>query len=489
MPKYSAKEAWSALADLRSRFYRKNAAEYSGDSRKLNQTADAGSFWRRKGKCKLHVPIAADIAATGADLLFGEEPQFSTFHQPGDVGELPQQKRLDELVSKNHLISTLSEAAETAAVMGDVYLKLNWRDNIPYPVITVTQADNALPEYTLGVLDCVHFFSVLSQDATHNECIRVYECYEPGSITMAVFKGTADELGADMGEAALTRLGYSRTINAPIDDMLAVHIPNMRPNRVDRDSPLGRSDFDGERDLMDSLDETFSSWMRDIRLAKARLIVPSEFLRKRPNFDQQGGGFTYEFDEDVETYVAMDMDPDHPGNAITPSQFAIRSTEHAQTCAELIRQIVSLAGYAPQTFGLDINGTAQSGTALHIREKKSYNTLGKKQNYWKSPLEQILTAMVRLDAALYPSQASDPHDTVTVTFADNTANDLSAMSAAVEMINRATAASLATKVQMLHPDWNQRQLDDEVKRIRVEQGIAVDDPAMGLGDYEGGEIK
>lgn len=485
MPK-SAREAWRELTDLRSRFYRKHAAEYGGDRQKLNATGEPGSFWVRRGKCKIHVPIAADIAATAADLLFGEEPRMTCFHQPGDDAELPTQKRLDELINRNHIYSLLSEAAESAAAMGNVYLKLSWRDNIRYPVLTITQADNAVPEYTLGVLDCIHFFSVLRHDSSKDEYIRVYECYEPGRITMAVYKGNGDELGTDLGDKALESLGYARTINAPVKDMLAVHIPNMRPNRIDRDSMLGRSDIAGLRGLCDSLDETFSSWMRDIRLAKARLIVPAEFMRKRPNFDEADGSgkYVYEFDEDVETYVAMDMDPDHPGNAITPSQFAIRSQEHAQTCAELIRQIVSLAGYAPQTFGMDINGSAQSGTALHIREKKSYNTLGKKQNYWKSTLESILTALVHLDAALFPEEASDAYDTVTVSFADNTANDLTAMSAAVEMINRAEAASTATKVQMLHPDWNQKQLDEEVQRIRLEQGTAVDDPAMGLGDYE-----
>lgn len=484
MAKYSVQEAWRILADLRSNYYRKHAALYSGDRLKLNSTAEIGSFWQRKGKCKIHVPVAADIVATSADLLFSEEPKFSTFHQPGDDKEQPQQKRLDELTSKNHILSLLCEGAETAAAMGDVYLKLNWRPNISWPILTVTQADSAVPEYTLGTLDCIHFFSVLKQDKENNETWRVYELYEPGKITMAVFRGTPDELGIELGEAELSKLGYSRYVIAPVKDMLAVHIPNMRPNRMERDSMLGRSDLDGLRGLMDSLDETYSSWMRDIRLAKARLIVPGEYLRNRPDYNGSGGnGFTYEFDEDVETYVAMDMDPDHPGNTITSSQFDIRSKEHAETCSELLRQIVSLAGYAPQSFGLDIQGTAQSGTALHIREKKSFNTIGKKQNYWKAPLEAILTAMVHLDAALFKDKGSHLDDSVTVTFADSTANDITAMSTALDMINRASAASTETKVQMLHPDWNQKQLDTEVQRIKAEQGLLTD-PVMGLGDFE-----
>jgi hypothetical protein len=39
-------------------------------------------------------------------------------------------------------------------------------------------------------------------------------------------------------------------------------------------APLGRSDFSGLEISLDTLDEAHASWMRDIRLGKARLIVP-----------------------------------------------------------------------------------------------------------------------------------------------------------------------------------------------------------------------
>lgn len=470
-------QAWESLIEYRQKYYRKYIAAYSGDRTELNATSDYGMFWQRQGRCKVHVPAAADIASTSADLLFAEEPSFTCFDQETEDNESAQQGRLDQLVMLNNVFGKLNEAAESCAALGDVYLKLNWwTDAIDYPVLTVVQGDSAWPEFVLGVLKCIHFFSVLRRDAKTGNVIRVYERYEPGRITMAIFNGNDSLLGTDMGEAVLEQYGFQRELIPPIDDMLAVHIPNMKPNRQHRDGNLGRSDFDELRNLMDSLDETYSSWMRDIRLAKARTIVPAEYLKRKPQemLDGLAKSASWEFDSDVETYVAMDIrNPDGSIPGITMQQFAIRSSEHAATCIDILRNIYATAGYSPQSFGLDINGLAQSGTALHIREKKSYNTRGKKQTYWQTPLERILTAMVHLDNALWPQAGSDADDTVKVKFADSMANDISTMSAAVQALSNANAASTETMVMMLHPDWSKKQVAEEIERLKLKERLLM----------------
>ena len=463
-------EAWDKRVEYREDYYRKNIAAYSGDRDELNATSDNGMFWARQSKCKVHVPVAADIAAVSANLLFSEEPSFTCFDEDTESNESEQQKRLDELVEKNNIHGKLNEAAESCAALGDVYLKLNWwKDEIDHPVLSVVPGDSAWPEFLFGVLKGIHFFSVVKRDNHTNEVIRVYERFEPGKITMAIYQGDSNTLGSDMGDEALEQYGFEREIIPPVKDMLAVHIANMKPNREYRDSNMGRSDFDGLRNLMDSLDEVYSSWMRDIRLGKARTIVPAEYLKRKPQEMLEGlaQSASWEFDPDVESYVTIDMQ-DSNGNVpgITLQQFSIRSGEHASTCAELLRNIVSIAGYAPQTFGMDISGMAQSGTALHIREKKSYDTRGKKQTYWKAPLEQIMTAMIHLDNALFPDAGSDADDKVKIRFPDSTANDISTMASAVSMMDSAKAVSLEMKVEMLHPDWTQKQIAEEVQRIR-----------------------
>ena len=74
------------------------------------------------------------------------------------------------------------------------------------------------------------------------------------------------------------------------------------------------------------------------------------------------------FDIDREVFTLFDLDPlTQKEVGITVSQFEIRTEQHKQTALELLNRIISSAGYSPQTFGLSISGSAESGTALNIR--------------------------------------------------------------------------------------------------------------------------
>ena len=169
---------------------------------------------------------------------------------------------------------------------------------------------------------------------------------------------------------------------------------------------------------------------------------------------------------------------------ITPSQFAIRADEHAKTAELLIRQIISICGYSPQSFGLDINGQAASGTALLIREKKSFSTRSKKLNYWSMPLERFLTSVLQLDAALYHKGGVTSADRVIVEFPDCMSTDISTIANAVKMMHDAQAASTQIKVKLLHPDWEEGEVLEETARIMQEYGTPDPSAIANTGDLE-----
>ena len=485
---YTPSEAWDELADENAEYNRKHKAAYSGIHLELAATAEAGSFWARNGNAKIHVPLAADIAAASADLLFGNPPRCRVYDDTTEDVEEEKQNRLDEILRNNRFESLVQEAAEEGAVTGDVFLKGNWDDKrCQWPYLTFVGGDTALPEYRFGQLQCVHFFTVIKQERKTGVYWRLYERYERGKITSAVFKGDSGTLGAEV-QTAETELGIEPEKKIPVDVMLAAHIPNMKPSRV-RFENYGRSEFEGMRDLLDALDEVYSSWLRDIRLAKSRLIVPAEFLRKRENSNLfTDSRFTWEFDEDVETLVALDV-TDADQMQITPSQFAIRAQEHAATAEMLIRNIISMCGYSPQTFGLDINGQAQSGTALLIREKKTFSMRAKKLNYWSQPLEAFLTAVLQLDGAVFHSQNVHSGDRVIVDFPEAMSTDISTVANAVKMMHDAAAISTRTAIKMLHPDWEEGQIDEEAEKTMIEFGTAEPSSVAQFGDLEqeGGE--
>src|SRR5690606_24064631 len=226
----------------------------------------------------------------------------------------------------------------------------------------------------------------------------------------------------------------------------------------------------GAEAMMDALDEVWTSWLRDIRLGRARLIVPEEYLERR-------GDGKFVFDVDQEVFTPLDMAPTD-GQGITAAQFAIRTEEHAKTALDLLERIVSAAGYSPQSFGLQIFGRAESGTALRIRERKSLTTKQKKERYWKSNLADVLEQMLIIDREVFgrPTPIYRPR----VDFDDSIADDPKEIAESVDLLARAKAASIETRVRMLHPDWTDAEVKAEVETILAEEGMRMPDP-MQIG--------
>ena len=124
-------------------------------------------------------------------------------------------------------------------------------------------------------------------------------------------------------------------IQTQCDRLLVEYIPNIKPNRLVRGSALGQSDLAGLSQIFDAIDETYSSLMRDIRLARARLLVPETML---DFVEDESGQKTAKFDNDkaVYAYGAGILDAMDGKAQISANQFAIRVEEHVNTILDLI---------------------------------------------------------------------------------------------------------------------------------------------------------
>ncbi|WP_439675992.1 phage capsid protein [Embleya sp. MST-111070] len=421
---------------------------------------------------RLHIPLPADIATTSADLLFSEPPTFTV---PDDKAA---QARLDELVADDGVANSLLEAAEVGAALGGVYLRGTWdRSLVARPLLTVVHCDVALPEFRFGVLVAASFWRELS---TAGAVLRHVERHERGRIEHALYQGTVDNIGrrvplTEHPETArlVESLGADGdSIATGIDRLTVGYVPNIRPNRRHRGSPLGRSDYQSAHDMFDGLDEVWTSWMRDIRLARARLIVPADYLR------DHGPGRGASFDEDREIWQTLNIPPTEQGSGITLSQFAIRVAEHQSTADALVRQAVGSAGYSAQSFGLG-DSVAITATEVGARERRSMITRDKKSRYWAPVIADMLHVVLLLDRALGFSNVTPLRPRVR--FGDSVSEDPQTTAQTLALLMQAQAASIDTRVRILHPDWPDERVRVEVDRILVETGQAVPDP-MQLGD-------
>ena len=465
--------------------YRVNAAWYSGDPAELRRSTNG--FWRSPEGEKVHVPIAAELANVAVGFLFSDSPTIT--HENEETST-----RLEIINSKNGMYSRLIEAAELQSVYGGVFLKWNWdKARSDVPMFRVVPADSGMPHYVNGSLAEIDFWAVVRYDDQASAYWRLCETYNrDGRIVSKLFKGTSDMIGE---ERSLEELPETADINREVQSgtgmLLATYIPARLPNREHPYSPYGRSDFEGLHTLFSALDEAYSSMMRDVRLGKTQIIVPAEFLEKSVRdlmFSKNGENKldktpNWVYNKANEAYVALNYSPDNEGsNNITTFQPEIRAEDHEKVIDGIMRKIVTLAGYSPQSLGLDVEGQAESGTALSIRERRSIQTAEVRKTYWWQGLLHMMRAGLALDKAVYSPGLVIEGD-ISIEFADNTQPDMQTMADTLDKLNRAGAVSTEQKVRMLHPDWDDSKVEEEVAAIDNASGLLppVDD---GLGDME-----
>lgn len=449
-------------------------------------------FWARRAddqrtdRTRLHVPLPADLATTSADLLFGERPAITIpdAHQTAAAPDATAtEDRLAELDETDGISSTLLEAAEVCSAMGGVYLRTVWDTQVAdTPMLDVVHADRAVPEFRWGRLVAVTLWRTVTHDRAAAVVWRHLERHEPGVIFHGLFEGSPERLGRPIGlDAHPDTAGLPDMVELPaaLAGQLAVgYVPNVRPNRRHRGVPVGRADTAGTEALLDALDETWSSWMRDIRLGKARIIVPDEYL------DRAGRGRGARADLDAEVFTPLAIDPTSADRAgITLTQFTLRTAEHAQTARALVEQIVTTAGYAPATFGLDTGGGEATATEVRAREARSLRTTMRKQAYWRSVVADRLEQALVLDREIWgrPTVPFRPR----VDFADGLPDDPHRSAETLDLLVRAQAVSIETRVRLAQPGLDEAEVAAEVARILDETGMAVSDPTSGLSGLPG----
>lgn len=428
----------------------------------------------------LHVPAAGDVAATSADLLFGESPAL-TIPEAHEAKSSPEAKaaedRLATLADLNGFSARLLEGAEVCAAIGGVYLRPVWdQDFADHPILDIVHGDRGVPEFRWGRLTAVTFWRVVHTEASM--VIRHLERHEPGVILHGLYVGTTDKLGTTVpleSHPSTAGLEEQQILPAGLLGLDCRYVPNVLPNRKHRGWPVGRADTAGAETLMDALDEAWTSWMRDIRLGKMRIIADREA------FTSGGRGQGAWLDTDREVFTLLDMGPtslEKGAHPITPVDFKLRVTEHMDTTNALYERIITTSGWSPQSFGLHIDGEAESGTALRIRQGKSLTTKARKQRYWQDYGADVAYNMLVIDREVFGSRIEPMRPRLD--FADGIVDDPKERAETVELLARARAASVETLVRMAQPDLDEAEVQSEVQRIRDDEGLNVPDPTGGF---------
>ncbi|MFJ6578379.1 capsid protein [Streptomyces sp. NPDC091368] len=420
-------------------------------------------------RANLHLPLARDIARTSSDLLYSEPPTLK-------VKNTATQAHLEELMDAS-LKRTLIAAGETGSALGGAYLRIVWDDSISdRPWITRVDADGAAPEFAHGDrLRAVTFWTVLEEDG--QRVVRHLERHEPGLVLHGVYEGTVDRLGkarALTDFPATATLLPTRVLPRGMEKrLLAAYIPNTMDapdwKGVPGAAGLGTSDIQGQETFLSAIDETYTSLMRDVRLARSRILVPAGYL------DSNGPGAGVAW-QDREVFAALNIPPtgDH---AITLNQFVIRTEQHLAIVNDLVARVVRNAGYSGSTFGDDSSGAAVTATEIKARAARSMSTRGRKSELSVPEIAELTETLLMLEASdlfrldVVPERPD-------VVFQDSVQDDIKTLAETAALIRQAEAGSTEVLVALLHPDWDAGDQQAEVRRIQQESGRLVEDPVL-----------
>ena len=439
---------------------------------------------------RLHLPLAADIASASADMMFSEELDIDWGEGNEAAGD-----RMEVVLDGINWQSMLAEAGETAAALGGVFLRAGWDTEVAdHPLMTIVAPDAALVDFSFGIPQQIIFW--FTREGDGNVVWRHTETHERGRIVHQLWKGSHNKLGTlenllehPMTDFLAPLLSGPDYILTGTDALTATYVPNMRPVPVWRRTPgaqyLGRSDFgvDGVTGLFDAIDETWTSWMRDIRHGRSRIFAASQMLQT------EGPGQGAYVDLDREVYETLKVPfGDNPTveNMISAQQFNIRVEEHARTIRELTLAAVSACGYSGSTFGLDTE-VAKTATEVGAVRGRTMSTRDKKVRYWVPQLERFLFALSELDRSIF-GQPGFGDVRPRISFPDSSAPSQIELAQTAQALRAAEAASTRTLVKLVNPDWDDDQVDEEVERINEANAapapVLVNDPFAAQDEPE-----
>jgi hypothetical protein len=444
---------------------------------------------------KLHLPVPAEVARMSSWSLFGElftaTFETSEVDQPDQAVEDAAAKpaedphrvrnaRVAELLNDD-THARLIEGGEYASAHGGAYMKVSWDTTVQAdgPFLTVATADTAVPEFRFGRLVAVTFWSKLAPQAGLS--YTLLERHTAGHVEFALYEsatkdtiGTRTTLTAHPDAAALADIvDKNSSIVTGSTLLTAQYLPNVRPNRSLRRDPvgrnLGRSDFDGAYDLFDAADETLTSLQRDVRLAKARLVVAKGLLQ----IHAPGQGASFNADQELfveagDTVGSLNPNATAGGASSTGMELfqpAIRNVEHQAIIDAHRSAIYQACGFSPQTFGEASEGGAATATEITSREKLTMLSRGAKILAARPVLQLLLAALMDVDEHHFGGPGRDgllPQ----IEWPDAAADAPKVVADTLQTLNLSESTSIKTRVKILHPDWLESEIDAEVEQIR-----------------------
>ena len=442
------------------------------------------------GQERLHVPLPRQIARTSASLLFSDGFSFEyKAARAKDVeGQAPSletvaarlaEEELQQLIDDEGWQAKLWQAAYVSSGEGGVYLLPAWYEGDVRPRLRAVHHNRGVPRFVGGKLIEATLWSVVEKE-TNGTIWRHLECYYGGHVQHGLYKGKSNLLGerVDLGAHGSTSGIQDADRDGVVDlarysieanELLCDYVPNLLPHPVSLDGNVGGSDTQGFEDQLYALDSADSGWESDVRVGKRRVIVSEDMLDRSGT---RGGGAS--FDTEREVFVGLAHSPLEGVDPIRPIDFEIRADSFQTTVESRFSRCCTAAGYNPESVTWAESGQPMTATEVMSRDSLSRDTTNSKRRYFTPALEAQASKHLRIGKALGGITTDQTSPTLQWPQVDD--GDQAATADLINTLALAGAISIYRRVQLANPEWDDTEIQEEVQRIREDQGLAAPAP-------------
>ena len=451
----------------------RNRLWYRGDPSELDQfykqtasdSVSKSRFWAAVPSDdlairKIHSGLPAMVAERLSDIVVADLDgiELESEEQTDLWDEIAKDNDFDELVGES-IIETL--------VAGDGAFKITLDTEITeYPIIEFYSGDQVSYTRDRGRLQEVIFYT---DYRFKDKDYRLEETFGRGYVRCRL-------LNADGKEVPLSSVPDTAELASEItfdgDFIMAVPLAFFRSKKW---KGRGKSIFDSKADSFDALDEVISQWVDAIRAGRVQKYIPEDLIPKnpkdgslmRPNpFDNQFIRVGSVMAEDAKGQIDM-VQP-----AILYEAFVASYASALDMC---LQGIIS-----PSTLGIDLK-KLDNAEAQREKEKATLYTRGKIIERLNEVIPQLVDVVLKVLDTMRGRSAGEYKPSIK--FGEYASPSFDSVVDTVGKARTLGIMSVERAVEELYGDtWTDEQKAEEVQRLKDEQGLLVEEPALNRDD-------
>jgi len=445
----------------------RNRLWYRGDPSELEQfamqtasdTVSKARFWAAVATeglriRKIHSGLPAMVAGTLSDIVIADFDGIELKSGEEDWKEIVKDNDFDKL---------LGESITDTLVTGDGAFKITVDPEVSdYPIMEFYSGDQVDYVRKRGRLQEVLFYT----DYRHKDKdYRLEETFGRGYVRCRLLNDQGKEVPlSTVPETAQLQ----PEIIYPGDFIMAVPMQFFKSPKWPQ---RGKSIFDSKNDEFDALDEVISQWIDAIRSGRVQKYIPEDLVPKNPNTGefQRPNPFDNQF---IRTAPKLSEDADDKIQVVQPEiHYEAFVESYASALDMCLQGIVS-----PSTLGIDLK-KRDNAEAQREKEKTTLYTRGKLIESLNGVIPQLIDTVLKVYDTMRNHAAGEYEASIVFgEYASPSFDDV------VETVGKAKAfgiMSLETGVDQLYGDsWTDEQKAEEVKRLKAEQSIEVEEPEV-----------